>query len=250
VHRDLVFDIGLHDGRDTAYYLHRGFRVVAVDANPLFCDAARERFAGAVRDGRLTVLNLGIHRRRGAMTFWLNPVKTDWSSFDRGLVTRAGHPAEPVEVPCVPMADLLAEHGVPWYLKADIEGFDTLCVEALRRDDLPEFVSVEACRVEFLAALSAAGYNAFRAVSQVAFPPDAVTGWAFEPGSSGPLPDEASAPPGSRPWRLFREVALDLIHAETGQWDRTSLDRNAWYDLHATRLEGFDAVPGLAPMPA
>ncbi len=32
--RDLVFDIGVNNGEDTAYYLRRGFRVVGVDANP------------------------------------------------------------------------------------------------------------------------------------------------------------------------------------------------------------------------
>jgi hypothetical protein len=33
-HSDLIYDVGLLDGADTAYYLFRGFRVVAVDANP------------------------------------------------------------------------------------------------------------------------------------------------------------------------------------------------------------------------
>jgi len=30
----LVYDIGLHDGRDTGHYLREGCRVVAIDANP------------------------------------------------------------------------------------------------------------------------------------------------------------------------------------------------------------------------
>ncbi len=48
IHLDLIYDIGIHNGDDTAYYLSRGYRVVAVDANPLMMDAARQKFAEAV----------------------------------------------------------------------------------------------------------------------------------------------------------------------------------------------------------
>ena len=44
---ELVFDIGMHNGDDTAYYLSRGYRVLAVEANPSLCASARERFAHA-----------------------------------------------------------------------------------------------------------------------------------------------------------------------------------------------------------
>ncbi len=27
---DLIYDVGMHDGEDTAYYLARGYRVVAI----------------------------------------------------------------------------------------------------------------------------------------------------------------------------------------------------------------------------
>ena len=29
---DLIYDVGMNNGDDTAYYLHKGFRVVAVEA--------------------------------------------------------------------------------------------------------------------------------------------------------------------------------------------------------------------------
>ena len=32
--QDLIYDVGMHNGDDTAYYLHKGFRVIAIDANP------------------------------------------------------------------------------------------------------------------------------------------------------------------------------------------------------------------------
>jgi len=32
--RDLIFDIGANNGDDTAFYLKKGFRVVAIEADP------------------------------------------------------------------------------------------------------------------------------------------------------------------------------------------------------------------------
>jgi hypothetical protein len=32
---NLIYDFGMHDGADTDYYLRKGFRVVAVEADPL-----------------------------------------------------------------------------------------------------------------------------------------------------------------------------------------------------------------------
>ena len=31
---DLIYDVGFHQGEDTAYYLKKGFRVVAFEAHP------------------------------------------------------------------------------------------------------------------------------------------------------------------------------------------------------------------------
>ena len=32
-HADLIYDVGMHRGEDTAFYLRKGFRVVAVEAD-------------------------------------------------------------------------------------------------------------------------------------------------------------------------------------------------------------------------
>jgi hypothetical protein len=53
----LVYDIGLHDGRDTGHYLREGSRVVAPDANPEMCAAAEANFRDYIRTGQLKVIN-------------------------------------------------------------------------------------------------------------------------------------------------------------------------------------------------
>jgi len=44
VHQDLIYDVGMNNGDDTAYYLRRGFRVVAIEANTCLAKCAAERF--------------------------------------------------------------------------------------------------------------------------------------------------------------------------------------------------------------
>ena len=40
--KKLIFDIGMYDGSDTRYYLNEGFRVLAIEANPVLVKRARE----------------------------------------------------------------------------------------------------------------------------------------------------------------------------------------------------------------
>lgn len=79
----LVYDIGLHDGRDTGHYLREGFRVVAVDANPAMCAAAQTKFRDYVRTGQLKIINCGVAEQKGQLEFWVCDDNTEWSSFQR-----------------------------------------------------------------------------------------------------------------------------------------------------------------------
>src|SRR3954467_716479 len=96
----LIFDLGMHNGDDTAFYLHRGYRVVAIEADPTLAAAGRERFAPAIKDGRLTLLNVGIGPHDGGATFWLCEGQSEGNSFDRACASRHGRTSRPIEVPC------------------------------------------------------------------------------------------------------------------------------------------------------
>jgi FkbM family methyltransferase len=143
MHSNLIYDIGLFDGEDTAYYLFRGFNVVAVDANPSMVERARLRFSREILARRLTLVNAGISETEGTATFWISD-SPEWSSFDKTIASRNGTAHRPVPVPTVPFLQLLGEHGIPHYLKIDIEGNDRLCVDALRETELPRYISMEA----------------------------------------------------------------------------------------------------------
>ena len=71
--KDLIYDVGMHNGNDTAFYLHQGFRVIAIDADPRAVDAAKQRFRSDLASERLKFLNVGIaetaeEERSGSVT--------------------------------------------------------------------------------------------------------------------------------------------------------------------------------------
>jgi hypothetical protein len=41
---DLIYDVGMHNGDDSAFNLRQGFKVVAVEADPQFSERARQTF--------------------------------------------------------------------------------------------------------------------------------------------------------------------------------------------------------------
>ena len=63
----LVFDVGMHRGEDTAYYLHKGFRVVGVEANPAMAGHLRSRFRLEIASGALQLLEIGVAEIEGEL---------------------------------------------------------------------------------------------------------------------------------------------------------------------------------------
>lgn len=248
-----IFDIGMYDGADTAYYLESGYRVVAVEANPELVDSASERFRAHVASGRLTCVNAAISP--GGQPVELTISGGDLGSSSLFADRVAGkRPVGAIQVPGVTVVDLFERFGVPYYLKVDIEGADGLCITPLSAERCPDFLSFEVgddvnALIEYVESI---GLRRFRVVDQGSFrelaqgrhPYDRVArrvvralGYA-NPGmvrrrgrffavghSSGPLPWVARGPwySGERARRRLREAE------RAGRLD------GGWYDVHATR---------------
>ncbi len=163
---DLIFDIGMNNGDDTAYYLHRGFKVVAVEADPDLALAGRERFAAAIAEGRLTLVNKAIAVQPGEADFWICDELRVWNSFDKSIASRNGLPCHAIKVQTLPLRDLLAEYGVPYYLKVDIEGHDHIAIADVSPSDAPEFISMELNSVDDFYLLRSKGYQRFKCIQQ------------------------------------------------------------------------------------
>jgi FkbM family methyltransferase len=168
--QSLVYDVGVNNGDDSAYYLARGFRVVGIEANPELVAPLTERFANEIATGRLRLLNVAISEHEGTIPFFLTDGnRAVWSSLDQRGASRANLPTRRVDVPCRPFGALLREYGVPFYLKVDVEGADYLCLLALTPELAPAYVSFEASEgdLSHLCYLHAAGYRRFRLVDQL-----------------------------------------------------------------------------------
>lgn len=169
---ELVLDIGMHDGADTAYYLSKGYRVIAVDANPVMVDQGRRNFHEHIASGQLEILNVGIASTEGTLDFWVCDTVTQWSSFHKRIASRDGAKHHKIQVRTTSFENILAEYGLPDFAKIDIEGNDRLCLQAIDPSNAPAYISAEGgSNLDLLEILRDKGYDRFKLISQLNFLP-------------------------------------------------------------------------------
>jgi len=145
-----------------------------------------------------------------------------------------------VEVECCTLADVIKEHGSPYYIKIDIEGHDEIALQSLIENNIcPPYISVE--NGTRMLDLLKDCYLDFKFIQQnnvhkikPSFPAleGKFTDHQFELGSSGPFGEETV---GS--WKKYEEVYYDISKV----WNITSGEKNplwndsvdGWFDLHA-----------------
>jgi FkbM family methyltransferase len=244
----LVYDIGMHNGDDTAYYLAKGHSVVAVEANPQLVERGRSRFQRELADKTLEILNVGISDVAGPATFWINEHNDEWSSFRHEIGCRDGTQCHAMEIECTTIGAILERFGSPLYMKIDIEGNDVLCLEGLTAETAPPYLSVEAHRLEYLVLLYNLGYRQFKCIDQTDH------NWTGRPtgvrlvdaarrrvgarlrtavgsedsysrGSSGPFGEESRGK-----WKDLETVAYEWLRMRHG---KRPLNPHGWYDFHA-----------------
>jgi FkbM family methyltransferase len=239
VEQTLIFDIGLHTGRDANFYLRKGFRVVGVEAREDLSRRAAE--LNAPFADRFTIVQRALHEVDDAVVpFFINDEKDDWGSLDQSAAEKGNGTSRRVEVRTVTLRRLFEQHGVPYYAKCDIEGGDRIFAESLQRIGLlPKYVSIELTRLEDVAHLYVAGYRRFQVVNQFlnpfTVPPrpareGAYVDATFDGESSGlfgkELPEDQ--------WISFPRVSrlvLDWMRLR----DRAPQLAPGWVDVHAVR---------------
>lgn len=224
-HKDLVFDIGLHKGQDTDYYLQKGYRVVAFEANPENAEFCRRYFAEAIEEGKLVIVEGAITRKNslpkhgGKVKFYRNLHSSFWGSTCSDWAKRnevMGTANEVIEVEAVNLADYFKKYGMPFYLKADIVGSEKICLEALLEfEEKPDYISIRSEKLIFnnlleeFRLLQTLGYDQFKAVQQ------SITDWktvietdkneeqvyTFQEGASGPLSEETGGK-----WKNYQQI--------------------------------------------
>jgi FkbM family methyltransferase len=265
---NLVYDIGMHLGQDTDYYLRKGFRVVGIEADPTLVQLCKDRFQDAICGDRLTIISGAVAPKSFGDTVELFLHRhPEWNTISQDLVKRRHH-GEQVRVPRIDMEDVFKIYGIPYFLKTDIEGADRYVLESLRSfDDRPRHVSFESTKFDFDALIAemdlmrSLGYKRFRLVQQadihcLKLNIETLDGQAveyqFEVGASGPFGDDINAPWLThqeaieayrgifRRYRLLGDGApilrvphLYALLARLGRlWGKQFFP--GWYDTHAT----------------
>jgi FkbM family methyltransferase len=254
--RSLIFDIGCHNGRDSEFYLKKGFTVVAVEANPSLCLQLKQRFADQIASGQFHLVEKAIAEHGGDVEFYLNLKDSIWGTIRpeyAAKVAAQGADSTKIIVPSVDFSELIERFGVPRYMKVDIEGADLLCVEGLARfPQRPRFISIERSlslgrQILELRLLSKLGYARFQVIDQQTIPTQKPPNPAreglyadhrFELHDSGlfgeELPDAWLTIRGA----MLRNAELFALNKRIGLLKRTPLlsryaGPGSWYDLHA-----------------
>jgi FkbM family methyltransferase len=132
---DLVFDVGAHVGERTAHFLELGARVIAVEPQASCIQALRERIGD-----RAVIVPMGLAEEIGhrpmaiATTTTVSTMEPDWVSSTTQSRRFAGMAWDStVEVEVSTLDALIAEHGVPAFIKIDVEGFEANVLAGLSR---------------------------------------------------------------------------------------------------------------------
>jgi len=250
VDRELIFDVGVYDGADSAYYLHKGFRVVGIEANPLLIPQLGRRFGEQIATGRYTLLNVAVAAEDGEGSFWVCDDVPPRSSQHRALANYAGARYHEVKVNTRAFGSIIREFGTPFYLKVDIASSDHLCMGGF--DQPPPFISLELGAEQMgeqvVERLQKLGYDRFKIISQLSFrQPTALLARAKSilPPRIGnwltPRSDRTEAE-----WRFPPEASGPFGEDTSGRWHSSAsaaalirlLLRNErdcdWYDIHAS----------------
>lgn len=224
---DLIFDIGMHRGEDTDFYLRKGYRVVAIEANPDLIRACQIRFEAELKSGQLHIIEGAIAELSAGdnITFFKNE-NSIWGTIcptwaERNL--NAGRASERIEVKRVDMKDVFDKFGTPFFVKIDIEGADDIVLKSLALlSEKPQYVSVETEKTSFdgakqqIQSLCDLGYRRFQIIQQ-----DPISGsnlktrtregnslnYTFEPDASGPFGEDLTGP-----WLTAKIAATKLKH--------------------------------------
>ena len=124
----LVFDVGANRGEYSEMYAALGASVVAVEPNPELVEIVRARVPNAI------VEEAAVGAVEGTADLWRGADDGDstLSKEYRAVLARTIHATmHPLRVRVTTLDSLIARHGVPHFVKIDVEGFEEAVLRGL-----------------------------------------------------------------------------------------------------------------------
>jgi FkbM family methyltransferase len=144
---DLIFDVGANEGTKTDVFLRLGARVVAIEPNDACQRVLRDRFLRyRLKPRPVTLIGKAVSNEVGTEKMWIDGpgsavntisrkwadhLKADKESFKHGHFGLEFSTSELVETTTI--EQMVNLHGVPFFIKVDVEGHELSVLMGMRR---------------------------------------------------------------------------------------------------------------------